>query len=160
VGRRGPKPKPTKLRVLQGNAGKRALPKSEVQPRAADPLAAPTSLDALGLQKWRQLAPQLTELGLLTELDVDMLAMYCQTWSDWRSVRTAIAVTAGKDDGQALVIASGLAKREKELRTALRQLASEFGLSPASRSRVPAPPKGNDPKDPMDEFLRGGDAGA
>ena len=47
----GPKPKPTSLKLLQGNPGHRALPKSEPQPRPVAP-DCPDYLGTVGRIRW------------------------------------------------------------------------------------------------------------
>ena len=64
----GPKPKPTALKIAQGNPGHRPLPKNEPRPRVAAP-SMPDFLDAGGRAEWRRVVPILLEMGLLTKMD-------------------------------------------------------------------------------------------
>src|SRR5688500_3869820 len=73
----GPAPKPTALKILHGNPGKRKLNDQEPQPSVgAKPPAYIMARPAL-LAEWNRHAPRLTRLGLLTEIDDDALAMIC-----------------------------------------------------------------------------------
>ncbi len=84
MGERGPAPKPTALKVLQGNPGKRALPKGEPRPPAPSPPPAPRWLGEEARREWRRVARALHGAGLLTEADHDALALYCETFASWR----------------------------------------------------------------------------
>ena len=91
---RGRKPVPTRLRALRGNPGKRPLNRDEPALEATQP-DTPTWLTGEPLDRWQVIAPQLAQLGLLTTIDVDALAAYCQVWARWRKAEDAI-VTFGQ----------------------------------------------------------------
>lgn len=72
----GRKPKPTFLKLLQGNPGKRELPQNEPQPakpKGAVPKA-PRHLSDPARKQWRVVAKQLAGANILTELDAHALA--------------------------------------------------------------------------------------
>src|SRR5262249_42754142 len=77
---RGRKPKPTRLKEMLGNPGKRALSTGEPVPEAAIP-SCPRFLDKEARKEWRRAAPELYALGVLTNLDRAALAAYCESWS-------------------------------------------------------------------------------
>lgn len=68
MGRRGPAPKPTELKRLQGNPGKRRLNDSEPRPVATLPRC-PSHLTGEAKAEWRRVARGLYEAGLLTQVD-------------------------------------------------------------------------------------------
>src|SRR5690606_36938676 len=76
---KGRKPKPTNLKVLEGNPGKRPLNQNEPKPKPIRPKC-PTWLDKEAEKMWRSLAPELESLHLLTIIDVAALAAACQRW--------------------------------------------------------------------------------
>jgi P27 family predicted phage terminase small subunit len=144
MGRRGPRPQPTALRVLRGNPGKRPMNSDEPKPAPIDSLAPPVWLDPTATEAWRELAPKLVKLGLLTELDQQRFSMLCTHWSRWR--RLCEADPMGTDHTKA-----GLLRREAEI---VARLSAAFGLDPASRTALkvgPAPPA-----DELDAFLSTG----
>lgn len=160
MGRRGPAPKPTKLRILQGNPGKRKVRKDEPAPPPVADGDAPDFLEGLALDEWNRVAPELRKLGLLTVVDVPMLAIYCSTFASWRAAELKVReLTKDPKEGYAAALMQGWVKRAKEERAALRQLAAEFGFTPASRSRVPAAGGGEKDENPLDEFLNAGAKG-
>ena len=66
---RGRKPKPTALKLLEGNPGKRPLNGREpVPPRAA--LKCPAWLLPEAKKEWKRLAPALEAMGVLTMADL------------------------------------------------------------------------------------------
>ena len=73
----GRKPKPTAIKALEGNPGKRELNKNEPKPKKKAP-ACPKWLDDEAKKEWRRLSKQLEELGILTEVDMTAFAGYCQ----------------------------------------------------------------------------------
>jgi len=76
----GRKPKPTFLKLLQGNPGKRELPQNEPQPakpKGAVPKA-PRHLSDPARKQWRVVAKQLAGANILTELDAHALALYAR----------------------------------------------------------------------------------
>ena len=83
MGRRGPPPKPTKLRVLTGNPGKRRLNQREPQP-SKDAPRCPAWLTTDAKKVWRRLSVELKRLGVLTVIDRDALVIYCQLYGRWK----------------------------------------------------------------------------
>ena len=75
VGRR---PKPTALKKLEGNPGKRKL--NEREPKFEGRATCPKDLDPLAKKEWRRVCRQLEEKNLLTTVDRNSLAAYCICW--------------------------------------------------------------------------------
>jgi P27 family predicted phage terminase small subunit len=147
----GPAPKPTALKRLQGNPGKRRLNQAEPKPRA-ERMYAPRWLDADAKGAWRAIAPKLQRLGLLTEVDGPTLEAWCALYARWRQAENAL-----KAGGLTYETATGFVRPRPEISIAtntlkeLRLLTAEFGMTPASRSRISiAPP---DTADPFEEYL-------
>lgn len=155
-GSRGPLPKPPALRVLEGNAGKRALDLSAgVNPRIEIP-APPKHLGAEARKEWKRITPLLVELGLISGLDRAALALYCQAAGRLAELETAFngqvarLVDEGADYSDAVykasyaVTPSGYAQQSVIVqligkhREQLNRYLMHFGLSPAARGRVQA----------------------
>ena len=143
MGARGPKPKPTRLKVLEGNPGKRRLNRKEQKPERGIP-PCPGWLCAEAKREWRRISPELHRLGLLTLVDLGVLAGYCQAWARWAEAERFIeengsTMTLRDDKGnvkwvQAVPqVAIGVKMLEK-----VRQFGAELGLSPSSRTRLEA----------------------
>lgn len=87
---RGRPPKPTALKLVAGNPGKRPLNKQEPDPIYLQDLTAPTWLppDAAGV--WDEMAPMAAKNKLLTEVDVQAFAMGCVSIAQYRLATGAL----------------------------------------------------------------------
>ena len=83
MGKRGPAPTPTNLKILRGNPGHRPLNDKEPRPDA-DRVRCPSRLSPDAKKIWREIAPSLKRLGLLTNLDVSELAKFCEMEAMYR----------------------------------------------------------------------------
>ena len=150
--RPGGRPKPTSLKILEGNPGKRPINTLEPQPDSTIPKC-PAWLDAEAKRQWKRLAPELARLGLLTSVDGESLAAYCQAWSELRSATELL-----QKEGRVVETAAGGQKPHPAIsmqRTAwmaIRAYAAMFGLDPSSRARLSVP-KGQVEKDELEDFL-------
>ncbi len=82
AGKQGRKPKPTNLKILHGNPGKRPLNLNEPKPMKVVPTCPPHLMpDAKA--EWERMSDKLYSLGLLTEIDGTAFAIYCQTYGRW-----------------------------------------------------------------------------
>ena len=79
---RGRKPKPTHLKLVTGNPGKRALNENEPKPELSLP-SPPPHLDDEAKVEWGRVSERLYALGCLAEIDRAALAAYCQAYSRW-----------------------------------------------------------------------------
>lgn len=77
----GPPPKPTMLKILQGNPGRKPLNAREPMPDRISAPEPPEYLLPVAKERWRELAPQLCRLQLLTGLDTDLLELYCDAYA-------------------------------------------------------------------------------
>ncbi len=141
MGRRGPPPKPTALRLLQGNPAKRPINDAEPKPTKALPRC-PDWLPANAKSEWKRVARLLRQLGLLTCADADALTVYCQLYSRWRAAEEFLAkhgeVYPLRDDkGQVRYMqAFPQVSIARQLAQLVRCYQQEFGLTPSARSRV------------------------
>lgn len=147
--KRGPRKKPSKLKIFEGNPGKRALPENEPEPAAGEP-ACPDWLNDTARAEWARVVGELTAMGVATPLDQSALAAYCQSFARWKQAELAIEATGitaviRNDKGQVVKVfanpAVGVAKSANE---SMRRWAAEFGLTPATRAdlRIPKKPAG------------------
>lgn len=155
---RGRKPKPPALKIIEGNRGKRPIPEV-VEPRRTDkPPKCPSWLNDEARKEWRRIVPELHELGLLSVLDVAALAAYCQSYARYAEAEAfltehgATEQRVGKFDTMTVLRAEVyLSKIQLSF---IRQLCSEFGLSPSSRARMILPKEKEE--DPFDAFVEEG----
>jgi P27 family predicted phage terminase small subunit len=138
---RGRRPKPTRLKVLTGNPGKRPLNEGEPRPEIAIP-DCPEELGETARREWNRLVGELASLKLLTNFDRAALAAYCGAYALWAQATEAI-----QKYGVMIKSPSGYPVQSPYVSVANRQaeimmrIASEFGFTPASRSRISTNPK-------------------
>ena len=78
----GPKPIPTKLKLLKGEKNKDRINTKE--PKAIPIIGKPPAfLNKQAKKEWKKVAPKLERLGIATELDGSILAAYCDAYSIW-----------------------------------------------------------------------------
>jgi P27 family predicted phage terminase small subunit len=135
---RGRKPKPTVLKLLTGNPGKRRLNEYEPKP---DPLTTdcPSELtEPDAISEWqRTIVPAITR-GQITSADRVFAIAHCHLWATWRSqladaAQHAHVVAVGPNKHPTPNPARGMANKTFLL---LAKVDAELGLTPTSRSRV------------------------
>ena len=162
MGRRGPPPKPTALKVLEGNPGKQKINKGEPQPPVPDAIPKPPSrLLREAKAEWRRLAPALVALGLLTEVDTSAFAELCQNYAYYLITDKKImelgdsGVTAMQKTPSGYVQQHPLLSLRRQYYELWRKGLADFGLTPASRVRLSADsePARVGSHDPMEALL-------
>ena len=147
---RGRKPKPTHLKLIEGNPGKRKV--NPVEPVSLPELHAPPPfLPAEGQEEWKRVASELYNLGLLTVVDRTALAAYCHSFAIWKQATDAINHMAARDQltrGLMIKTTNGNAIQNPLIGTANKaasdmvRYAAEFGMTPSARARISAQPPG------------------
>lgn len=136
MGARGPAHIPSALNELHGNPSKRPRNANEPKPCPVLP-DPPKHLSKAAKKEWKSISEQLYRLNLLTEVDVNALAMYCESWA---SYLTAVAYV--QENGSFFTTAQGymqthpMATEVKAQAALLLKLAAQFGLTPAARARL------------------------
>ena len=155
----GRKPKPTAIKVLEGNPGKRPLNQREPVPPKGS-IKCPEWLLPEAKKEWKRLAPSLEAMGVLTVLDIAAFEGYCQAYARWKEAEAFIA-----QHGSIFKTPSGYVQQVPHVSIAQQSLkivqsfCSEFGLTPATRARIIAAGGGKDDgfsEDPMEKLLKGG----
>lgn len=147
---RGRKPKPTHLKLIEGNPGKRKV--NPVEPVPLPELHAPPPfLPQEGQDEWKRVATELYNLGLLTIVDRTALAAYCHSYAIWKQATDAINQMAARDQltrGLMIKTTNGNAIQNPLIGTANKaasdmvRYAAEFGMTPSARARISAQPPG------------------
>ena len=149
----GRRPKPTALKELAGNPGKRALNHQEPKPRSKRPKM-PLEFKATRKEfHWRLLTRELAGMQLLSSADGDAIAMYCDYYARWEEATKQLA-----DNGMIVHTENGFPVQSPYLgiankaMAAMQRLLIEFGMTPASRSRIHLPE--GKPDDQFEAYLR------
>lgn len=138
-----PNRKPTRLKIIEGNRGKRPLPENEPMPKAKAPKC-PPDISPTAKRAWNRLAPKLERLGLLTEVDGDTFASLCQI----RAHLVTIHRRLRRKDQPLVIVCEKTDKNgntwterkpnpyvilEKQFYRLFRPYAADFGLTPRGR---------------------------
>lgn len=150
MSRRGPKPKPTKLKLLEGTRPDRVNQNEPTPP--AGPPEPPDHLDPIARAEWARMAATLETMGTLTIADAPALAIYCAAYAQW------VAAEA-KVQSQGMVTPQGTGSWKinphvgiaNQARTMMLKVLTEFGCTPSSRSRVAIDQ--DEKEDPIVQFL-------
>ncbi len=144
---KGRKPKPTHLKALAGNPGKRKLNANEPKPQlGAD---SPDHLSDRALEVWERVAPELERLQLLNPLSGETLAGFCDAYARWCAATKEI-----EKSGEVVKAPSGYPMQNPWRAIANKafdqwtRLAAEFGMTPSAMSRIGAESKEQDEEDP------------
>lgn len=135
----GPKKKPTKLKLVEGNPGKKKLPKNEVDPPTGIP-PCPRQLNAAAQREWKRVSKILHRNGLIAQLDLANLTGYCASfaqyiyWMGKLSKKPELAIqkiprAKGKFYEQLSPAFTIMQKSAKDMKA----FASLFGMSPSDR---------------------------
>ena len=141
----GPPPKPTAIKDIEGNRGKRPL--NEREPEPTPGCDAPFWLPPGAIAEWERVYPELDSLGLATVVDQAALACWCVAVDMLERATKQLVPTEENptpeiqitDSGYETVSGAELMRRQSM--KDIRAFCQEFGFSPASRSRIAVPEK-------------------
>lgn len=125
----------------------------------------PSWLDGEAKAEWRRIVPELRRLGLLTLIDRSALSAYCQAWAELRIATERL----GKEgrvierqlfsrDGEPLgvkLLQNPAFAQQNAAMDKIKKFLVEFGLTPASRSRMSVQPEVHGRTNPLDEIADG-----
>ena len=140
MARTGRPPKPTVLKLIEGNRGHRPISTDEPRPEVQIP-SCPRHVKGEARKEWRRIAVELKGLGLLTRID---------RGRHWRvivwlggaglrpkdTLRTEGPVIEGS---QKNLVKSPWVRIAMDCLEQIRRFGSEFGLTPSSRGRLHVP---------------------
>lgn len=163
MGQRGPRNKPSELKVLEGTYRPDRAAKNEPKPRAPNSLPDPPSyFDAVAKKEWKRIGPELMRLALLTVVDMGAFEAYCLSYSRLVAATKSLKKSkvmfheyTNKAGATNFVARPEIAVIQKESMV-IKAFCAEFGMTPAARTRmeapIVAPPGGAPPTDPKDSF--------
>lgn len=129
MGRRGPKPQSTVLKLVKGNPGKRKLDKK--QPKLPPPkekdIAPPPHLrpaNSGAAKEWKRLYPILVKFGIVHSGNLKMFERYCMVTGELQKVEN-VCKRMNVETAQSC----GFFRTAASLTQQQRQLARDIGLS-------------------------------
>jgi P27 family predicted phage terminase small subunit len=157
--------KPTALKKIEGNRGKRALNKKEPTPPAipstADPKTLTGQLSALEQKFWNKLFPIVSDMRLMTSADTVALEQLCRFLAEEQEC-TALVNQMGRliakknEMGRVIGVSPNPAVRMRsDAAKHVRSYLAVFGLGPSFRSALAVENPDNDPpQDPLENIRR------
>lgn len=137
-GKRGPKPKPTHLRLLEGNPGRRPMPDSEPVPAATLSKPGDVSVYDDASAYWDEVVAAMPP-GLYTAADAPTLVVYAQSRALMQRaydevVTCGLTVTTEKGEQTSAALKAWALAADRVLK-----VGDRLGLSPGVRSRLSVP---------------------
>jgi P27 family predicted phage terminase small subunit len=152
---RGRKPKPSVLRMVQNNPGKRPVNHDEPIPPALESSCPQELIDPIARREWDRAIVPAVERGQVTSADRTLAIAHCELWATWQSQlldasRHAHVIAAGPSNYPTPNPARIMANKTLQL---LTKVDAELGFTPTSRTRVHVPGRIADDS-PLSRFLR------
>lgn len=164
-------PQKQPLNVVQMN-GKKHLTKEEIKQRKAQEEAVKPGSDNIKCPEWlkdktakkefKRIADELKQIDLISNLDVDLLAMYCQAYVQYQKVIKEmegqdLSITKYDKNNRPYQVENPLIKIQLKYSDEMKKIASQMGLSISSRLKLAVPtPKDNKPKNKFNRFMSNG----
>lgn len=148
AGQRGPKPKPAHMHLINGNPSKKSL--AALQDGTRIPVSVPNMpkhLDRVAKAEWIRISEELRKLGLVSEIDMAALAVYCVAYSRW--VKAELMLKKEQEAALIETTPSGYKQIGPWLQISNRaveqmhKFLAEFGMTPSARNRVTISPQGD-----------------
>lgn len=138
---------PIDLILIQG---KKHLTKKEIDQRKEaeqkiqpkkDKVKPPTWLDSIAKKEFRKIVSELEEIDLVTNVDVNALATYCDAYSDYIHCTKIIQeeglmVEYTNKAAETNKVPHPLLTKKKQLHEQMKSMAIEFGLTPSARAKI------------------------
>jgi P27 family predicted phage terminase small subunit len=140
----GPPPKPAELRLLEGNPGKRRIPKTiRCKPMDDKP---PAILGRVGRAEWRRIFETVGGVpGLLQEQDRPALTALCLTWEQYMAASELVqkagvlVKSQGRNAERPAAVRNPALQAARDSLTNLMALWARFGMTPSDRARLEVP---------------------
>lgn len=143
MGSRGPAPKATALKVLEGNPGKRPLNDHEPVPEPG--ARCPEWISPAARAQWIRLAPILENCGALTEADENILAAYCDAFANFIAATKEVnKLDSFIEEGPHGRKLSPIVSAQRNYLEVLVKLGTKLGLSPSDRTAIKVAPQQGD----------------
>lgn len=135
---RGRPPKPTALHLVRGNPGRRELNEQEPTPELLEHADPPEHLSGVAKAKWLPMVELLFRNDVFSEMDVDLLAIYCEAHATelhaFEQLEKFGEIVKSPKSGYPIA-SPYKAIHNQAIKTKL-DIMSEFGMGPSSRTRI------------------------
>lgn len=136
MGKRGPAPKPTNLRLLHGDQPCR-INKDEPPTPSGLPQCPDGVADAVR-EVWDFTIGNLVVMGVATPADRDALLCFCEAVVAHRKASALLAKTSVVIPGaiKGTVVTNPAVRVQRDAAATIRAFAGEFGFTPSARSEI------------------------
>lgn len=149
----GPKRIPNKLHILHGNPGHRPLRKQPEFKISKDIPKPAKTLSPLARKEWRRIAPEFHKMGLLPDIQIRGLEIYCENYATWvrmmKRIRKDGFIITNENTG--FIRPHFLLNEIDKIEKRIKQYLTEYGMTPASQSKVQ--PKEQSNENDLSKFL-------
>ena len=151
MGRRGPAPAPTRLKLVRGERNKSRINTAEPEPAANAPVM-PADMDAAAQAVWTRVMREFGQADIIRAADQDVLRIYCEAVARYEGAARTLAASSplirGARSGD--LVKNPLHQIVRDNADLVRVLARELGLSPSARAGLRAAAQ---PTNPLLEYL-------
>jgi P27 family predicted phage terminase small subunit len=134
MGKRGPAPAPTRLKLLKGTEPRR-INTDEPRPLPG-PAERPGWLSKRAAEEWDRVEPHLRAMGTLTDADTTALAVYCEAVARWRGLAEVVANSPPVITRDKVLVKNPAYSQIRDAAIEVRMYAREFGLTPSARAGI------------------------
>jgi P27 family predicted phage terminase small subunit len=140
LGRRGPAPTSTKVKLLRGETRPSRVNYYEPLP-SVDVPKMPPDMDAEAKVVWRRVLRDMAHTGVIRAADSDILRCYCEAVSRYTGAARLYSQTGPivKRDGN--LVKNPFHQVARDNADEIRQFARELGLSPSARAGLHIEPE-------------------
>jgi P27 family predicted phage terminase small subunit len=140
LGRRGPAPTPTKVKILRGETRPSRVNYREPIP-SSDVPKMPTDMDAEAKVVWRRVISSMGHLGVIRVPDADILRCYCEAVSRYAQAARLYAGSGPLVRRDGGLVKNPLHQVVRDDGDQIRLFARELGLSPSARAGLRVEPE-------------------
>ena len=132
MGRRGPAPTPTKVKILRGETRPSRVSYREPIP-SSDVPKMPADMDTEAKAVWRRVISSMGHTGVIRALDSDILRCYCEAASRYAQAARLYAQSGPLVRRDGGLVKNPLHQVVRDDGEQIRLFARELGLSPSAR---------------------------
>jgi len=130
MGKRGPKPTPTALKIAKGETRPSRVNYEEPVPLQEPPVM-PKDMSQRAKAVWRHVLKQMPD-GVIVGADAHILRLYCEAVADYLDHRE-LSTSPLRQNSRGDIVVHPIQRVIRADRDAIRALAGDLGLTPAAR---------------------------
>jgi len=134
----GRPPKPTALKILQGDFDKNPQRRNrdEPTPEAIVP-PCPEWLKGNARREWTRVTKEMSDMNVMTMADRESVEQYCILYGQWRDMVRTVSRDGALVEGRGGdLVETAASKSSRALSAEILKYLVQFGLTPAARTRI------------------------